>query len=99
MPALVNVGHIYYLEDNYKEALKYYERAFKLDPGSPAILLSLAQTYNELENYKLVKQYYTKLKKVDSDLARRSAYLELGDNGTGRASARTNGKELLPWQE
>jgi tetratricopeptide (TPR) repeat protein len=76
-PALLNIGHLSYLLGSFQEALAYYERAQKLSPDNPTVLLALARANHELENYGVVKVTYEKLKAADPNLAERFAYLEL----------------------
>ncbi|MCK5672203.1 MAG: hypothetical protein KAH95_02445, partial [Spirochaetales bacterium] len=43
LPALVNLGNIYYLKDEMPEALSYYNRALIVEPGNSKALLGVAR--------------------------------------------------------
>lgn len=95
--ALINLGHLRYLGSKYLEALGYYERAQKLTPDSPTLLLALARANHELENYGVAKLAYDRLKAADPALAARFAYLELkGAEGT-RAADASGAKDQIIW--
>jgi Tfp pilus assembly protein PilF len=85
--ALINLGNLDYLEGSYQESLDFYQRAQKLVPSNPTLLLALARANHELENYGVAKVAYDRLKIVDPDLASRYGYLELkGEEGTRAAN-------------
>ncbi len=99
MPILVNMGNIYYLNQDMKKALEYYERAYKKASANPIVLLCLARTHHELENYSLVREFYKKLKSIDFDLASQFAYLELRGEEAARAAEIGAAKEVIIWEE
>ena len=98
-PALVNKGNIYYMQENNREALAYYERAFALRPNSPTVLLGLAQAHSELENYGTSKDYYAKLREIDAQLADAYSHLGLGSDSRTRASESADRVEWEDWEE
>ncbi len=67
VPALVNMGNIYYLKDEMKRALAYYERAYKKEPHNSKVLLCVARVNHELENYGSTRDAFIRLKHVDPD--------------------------------
>ena len=99
MPALMNLGNIYYLNDEMEKALELYERATRIQPKNPKVLLHVARANHELENYGSVKKSYNKLKKVDPDLAMEYAYLDLASDDATRAANRSQMKDVMIWEE
>ncbi|MEW5816631.1 MAG: tetratricopeptide repeat protein [Spirochaetota bacterium] len=99
IPALLNLGNIYYLDKKMDKALGYYERAYKKEPENPNVLLCMARVNHELENYGLVKRTYEELKRKDPDLALRFAYLDLRGEEASRAAEISQAKEVMLWQE
>ncbi|UCB47293.1 MAG: hypothetical protein JSV25_07755 [Spirochaetota bacterium] len=99
VPALVNLGNICYLDNDMKSALTYYEKASKLDPKNPRVLLCVARTNHELENYGLVKEAYSSLKRLNPDLAYQFSYLDLRGEEAVRAAEIGKVKEVVIWEE
>jgi tetratricopeptide (TPR) repeat protein len=99
VPALVNLGNIYFLEEDYDSALVYFERAHKVNPASANVLLCLARTHYQLELYEKAREYYTRLKEVEPDLAGRYAYLVVRTKEEVRAREFVSfGRDVL-WEE
>jgi len=99
IPALVNLGNICYLNNDMKNALKYYERAYKVAPKNPRVLLCIARTNHELENYGLVKETYSRLKELNPDLAYQFSYLDLRGEEAVRAAEISKVQEVVIWEE
>jgi len=97
--ALVNLGHIHFLSKEPAKAMEYYERAQQLTPESPALLLALARTNHQLENYGLVVKTYNRLKELDPDLASRFSYLDFRGEEGQRASQASGINSLVVWDE
>lgn len=86
VPALVNLGNIYYLNQQKERALEYYKRAYTSAPDDPKALLAFARVNHDLENYYEVKKVYADLKVKDPALALQFAYLDLkGEEATRQA--------------
>ena len=99
VPALVNLGNIYFLEEDYDSALSYFERAQTVNPTSANVLLCLARTHYQLELYDKTREYYTRLKEVAPDLAGRFAYLVVRTKEELRAQEFVSfGRDVL-WEE
>ncbi len=99
VPALINLGNIYYLNGDVQNAKVYYDRAYQQQPDNPKVLLTVARVNHEMENYGTVKQTYTKLKEIDPDLAMQFAYLDLRGDDATRAAAIGRVKEVVLWEE
>jgi tetratricopeptide (TPR) repeat protein len=65
MPALVNLGNLYFLQENFYMAKNFYEQAYRLRPNHPAIILAVAKVNNELGNYSTVRDLYGDLQASD----------------------------------
>ncbi len=86
LPAVLNLGHLYYSKKDWKNALAFYQKAGKADPKNPHTLLALARVNQELQNYADAKNSYERLKELDPALASQFAYL--GEpKGTGTRAA------------
>ena len=99
MPALMNLGNIYYLNDEMERALELYERATRIQPKNPKVLLCVTRANHELENYGSAKKTYNKLKKIDPDLAVEYAYLDLAGDDVTRAADMSQMKDVMIWEE
>jgi tetratricopeptide (TPR) repeat protein len=99
LPALVNLGNIYYLNNELEQARQYYQRAYKKAPDNPAILVSLAKVAHDLEEYGEADETYNKLKAVSPELAERFDYLAMQTTGTARAADISQKREMVVWEE
>ena len=85
--ALVNLGNISFLEGNFPEALNWFSRAAVSNPDSTAILVGLARTNYEMENYTVVNRLYDKIVLVNPSAAERYGYLVMGSSSETRAES------------
>ncbi len=99
VPALVNLGNIYYLNEDWETALDYYERAYSQEPDNAQVLLPIARVHHKLENYGYARRTYSKLKKSDPDLAERFAYLDLKGEAGVRAAEVSRVEGVVVWTE
>ncbi len=99
IPALVNLGNIYYLREDWDKALEYYERAQRQAPSNPRVLLPVARVHHKLENYGFARRTYNQLKEVDPELAERFAYLNLEGEEGMRAAEISNIEGVVVWTE
>jgi len=99
VPALLNLGSIYYLKNDMKTARQFYDRAARKNPSSPSVLLALARVNHEAENYSEAAVAYNKLKSVDPGLAQQFAYLGLSGSEASRAADISKTKEVMVWSE
>ena len=98
----INLGNLYYMEEEYQEALRNFLGAERImaeagRQGSsvyPKILLNIARTYYELENYDRVAEYYNRINEFDPELTAKYTYLH-SDSGGGRASDAGSFSEIL----
>ncbi len=98
----INLGNLYYMEEEYQEALRNFLGAERImaeagRQGSsvyPKILLNIARTYYELENYDRVAEYYNRINEFDPALTAKYTYLH-SDSGGSRASDAGSFSEIL----
>lgn len=69
IPALINMGNIYFLKEKMKKACAYFERAYEKDLIHPVILLNLSRVNFAMENDGNAKASYRKLISIDQELA------------------------------
>lgn len=100
LPALMNLGMILYLNDDFKEALGYFRRADRITQDRPEVLLSLARTHHELGNYQDAKKAYDRLKLIEPEVAKQYAYLDLaGSDSSTRAASADEARRKALWEE
>ena len=99
LPALVNLGNIRFLKGDMDQALACYQRAFAVEPHNPAVLLALARTNHQLQNYGLVEREYGELRTLRPDLARQYDYLQLKGGGSTRAAESAGQRGRVVWEE
>ena len=99
VPALVNLGNIYYLREEFKKALEYYNRAYREDPTNSKALLFIARVHHELENYGLTREMYSRLKEIDPNLALQFSYLDLKGEEAIRSAEISKVKGAIIWEE
>jgi tetratricopeptide (TPR) repeat protein len=99
LSALMNVGNLMFLRENFEQALSFFERAAAQDQNNPKIILSLSRTNHELENYGTARRLFARLKEVDSNLASRFSYLELRGEEAVRAADLGRVRNTVLWEE
>ena len=98
----INLGNLFYMQEEYQDALRNFLGAERTmaeagKQGSavyPKILLNIARTYYELENYDRVAEYYNRVNEFDPGLTAKYTYLHSGDAGS-RASDAGSFSEIL----
>ena len=98
VPALINLGNIYYLQDEMETALGYYNRALSKAPDNAVALLGVARTSYELDDYQAVNDTLARLENEAPEIASQFSYLGSGTGETGRAS-RAVEREISIWDE
>jgi tetratricopeptide (TPR) repeat protein len=101
-PALSNMGNLAYMAGNMAKARGYFERANKIQPDNPNVLLNLARTCYELGDSKSSAAYFSSLKRLDDALAARFSYLDVpaaGTTTTARAADAERMKSVILWNE
>lgn len=96
-PALVNLGNLEFLRENWMQAQEYYEQASGLEPQNALVLLSLARINHELENYGTTQRNLEQLAAIDSDLAETFPYLQMTGEDAARAADAQGARKLVLW--
>jgi tetratricopeptide (TPR) repeat protein len=99
VPALVNLGNIYFMRASYDKALEYYNRASKKAPKNATVLLCVARANHALENYSTAKKAYADLQAVSPELAAQFAYLDLRGEEATRAADVSGVQGTVVWSE
>jgi tetratricopeptide (TPR) repeat protein len=99
VPALINMGNIYFVQSETDKALDYYNRAYKKDPNNTTVLLCVARVNHALENYSIAKKAYADLQAKDPELAQKFAYLDLRGEEATRAADANGVRKVVIWQE
>lgn len=99
LPALINLGNAFYLQGQMEKALSLYERAYRVEPSKPSVLLGIARASHELEDYSHVREVLAELKDIDPQLAQKVSYLELRAEESSRAADRAGTKEVILWEK
>jgi tetratricopeptide (TPR) repeat protein len=97
LPAMINLGNLYYQKGDWAQALKQYDQANEVAPNTPRIVLALAKSNRELKNYAVAQSGYEKLKKLDPALASQFAYLASSDSGSRAADVASERSAVL-WE-
>jgi tetratricopeptide (TPR) repeat protein len=97
LPALYNLGNLYFLREEWQKALAQFQKAAKLSPGDEKIRIALARVYHELGNYGMAQNLYDQAKETDPQLAEKYAYLELRSRDTRRAAEADRSKGGMIW--
>jgi ankyrin repeat protein len=99
LPALLNLGNLYFIRDDWKNALRYYVQADTLEPNNPHVLLAIAKAEGELKNYSEMKQKYQQLCALDANLAQQYAYLGAGTETGSRAVDVETERRAVMWED
>lgn len=98
MPAILNLGHLYFRNSDWKSALAIYRQASDMDPSNARTLLALARVNQELKNYSDVKKSYDRLKTLDPAMAAQFAYLGEGTETGTRAANVESERTAITWE-
>jgi tetratricopeptide (TPR) repeat protein len=98
-PALVNLGNVRLLKKLPAQALGFYRRAAAVAPHDPAVLLGLARSNYELQNFEHVKEAYDALQTQSAQLAERFSYLRPKMGEAPGAAEADQMKDVMVWGE
>ena len=85
-PAHVNLGYVYFVEDQFRDAERAFSRAARLDPASAEIQLALARCEYEQGMTAAASDRYDRVAEMSAELATDFAYLGAAQEGGTRAS-------------
>jgi len=95
--ALTNLGNIYFLKGDMRQAQALYAQALALSPSSSMALAGSARALYAMEDYQRMNDAVAKLKEVSPELAARLD-LSRGSTAVGRASEAV-AREVSGWDE
>jgi len=98
LPSILNLGHLYFIQGNWKDALALYQQASELDPGNAHTVLALARVNQEMQNYDDATLNYKKLKSMDPTLAGQFAFLGEGEEAGSRAAYVATEQKAILWE-
>jgi tetratricopeptide (TPR) repeat protein len=98
LPAILNLGHLYYSRQDWKNALVLYQQASAVEPDNPHTLLALSRVNQELQNYADAKKSYDRLKELNPDLASQFAYLGEAKDSGSRAADVASQRTSVTWE-
>ncbi len=96
--SVLNLGHLYFMKGDWKNALAFYQQANVMDPNNDHALLALARVNQELQDYAAAKQNYEKLKAINPTLAREFAFLGEGKESGSRAADVQSQRTAIIWE-
>jgi len=98
-PALINLGNLRSMENDWEQALAYYKRAYEQSSTSSTALLCISRAHYELEQYREAKRAYAELIRNNRQLAERFAYLGSSDASGQRAADVAARMEVVVWEQ
>ncbi len=84
---MVNLGNIYFLQDQMESALRWYEKAAALAPDNPLVVAGLARAKFELEDFQEAQEDYSRLAEMNPEMAAHYSYIGNTETSIVRASA------------
>jgi hypothetical protein len=99
IPALMNLGNLHYLRDDFVQALTAFQRAAAAQPSNPRILLSLAKAHHEMEDYPTAGELYRRIVAADPTFAAKYDYLDLKREDPARAAEVSRLRAGVLWEE
>ena len=98
VPAIVNLGNLAYIDGDLEAASAYYERADRLEPDNPEVLVGLARVQFELGHYQEAREAFELARAIDPEGTAAFSYISGGDTEASRASNAQN-RDVMNWAE
>ena len=96
-PALINLGNVHYLKEEFAAAQTMYRRALNERPENASALLGVIKTGYEMEQYAVVNESLARLRALNPGAAESVAYMSSGAGGMRASEAAT--KSIEGWNE
>jgi tetratricopeptide (TPR) repeat protein len=95
---MVNLATLNFLEEDYRQALTGFEKAYAIlseSGGSEGrnaakILINISRAHYKLEQFDQSRTFFAQASSIDPELSGRFAYLETASAGIGRASEKSD---------
>lgn len=97
-PALVNLGNLSYLGGDLRAAERYYSAAGELAPDDPDVLIGLARTQFELEQFEEARESYELAAVIAPVRAEPFNYIVGGGSDAARAS-NAQRRTIMQWAD
>lgn len=95
--AIVNLGNVAFLDEDFEGSLGYYRKGLERDPANDIALLGAARSYYELDEFARSDTLYAELGTRDAVLGRRYAYLGSFLDVEGRAWSLSERLRTTTW--
>jgi tetratricopeptide (TPR) repeat protein len=103
LSAQINLGNVYYLQQDYQSALKVFhgaEEAMQADGNEKSalfarVVLNISRSYYEIEDYAQAATYYDRAAAIAPDLVGQYGYLKSGQGDSGSRAAEQGGPGIL----
>lgn len=99
IPALTNMGSIYFLMAEYLKAEECYQKALSGEPDNTNVVLALMKVEQELENHELVVALYNRLKELDPELAEQVESWRVAEGAAERSGLPGDLYRSVQWDE
>lgn len=99
IPAMLNLGNLYFLRGDTEIALEYYEEVYGENPEKVGILLPMARAYYLLEDYDSAGKFFAILEEKVPEYASKYSYLGSAEPGQARADQAKSLLDLIEWTE
>jgi tetratricopeptide (TPR) repeat protein len=100
LSALVNLGNIQLIAQNWSQAIAFYQRALVLRADDPITNLNMARALHRLERFPESEQRYRTAALLNPQLAQRFSYLDpSASTGSARASSAAADDSAMMWKE
>ena len=86
LPALVNMGNMAFLQEDYYSAGSYYQRVINIRPSTATAVLGLARVSHALNDLEKTSELFKNLQALSPELAAQYSFLETGSGENGRES-------------
>ena len=96
--AILNLGNIYFIRKDWKNALAMYRQASALSPNSSQTLLALARVNVELKQYDAANSTYQMLKAQDPVLAGQFSFPGEAEKSGARNADVRGEREAVRWE-
>jgi tetratricopeptide (TPR) repeat protein len=95
--AIVNLGNVAFLDQDYEGSLGYYKKGLDRDPSNNIALLGAARCYYELDEFMRSDTLYAELGTRDAALGKRYSYLSSFIDTEGRAWSLSERLHTTAW--